>query len=438
MQERRSRSRCDLEWVGNDSGLEIRLLLAHFIGRGPGNCNDVCGAPVAVIASPRLFLWIDDPARAFGDKAYLLNPGNIRLPFWLLNFPEICAVLTGEGPNQDAKVEILSQAIVYAKRNQMMSISGRKLRVGEGATITVDTPSPYRLSEVLAHLNDQMGKLERRNSTQPYRKLKERIETLINDPRFGFMFSGITVEDNMASVLGDLFRIPANGKPVTVIDLSSVPWDILDVVISLIARLAFDMGVWFKGRVPLLLVCEEAHRYAPSSTEKGFVPTRTALSRIAKEGRKYGISLGLVSQRPCELDPTIISQCSTFISMRLSTDRDQEIIRANTQNGGLELLDFLPILGDRQAIVVGQAAPMPMRVKFHEIAGLGRQTMDEQKFSVAWKDPSIDRNELEEMLSSWRGSKRNISETLEKVIHRQSQESETKTAVSSIRKRPLE
>jgi DNA helicase HerA-like ATPase len=92
----------------------------------------------------------------------------------------------------------------------------------------------------------------------------------------------------------------------------------------------------------------------------GFAPTRDALSRIAKEGRKYGVSLGLVTQRPSELDPTIVSQCSTQIAMRLSTERDQNIIRANTQDGRLEFLDFLSILGDRQAIIVGQGSPTPM------------------------------------------------------------------------------
>ncbi len=357
-------------------------------------------------------------SEAFGDKSNLLNHSNLRLPFWLLTFPEICTVLVGEGETNSAEVEILSEAIVFAKRNQLQAATGRILRIGDGTTITVDTPSPYRMSEVLSYLNEQMGKLEQANRTLPYRKLKTRIEALINDSSFSFMFGGVTVEDNMADVLGDLFRIPANGKPVTVIDLSSVPWNILDVVISLVARLAFDLGVWCKGKVPTLLICEEVHRYAPASAEKGFMPTRAALSRIAKEGRKYGISLGLVTQRPCELDPTIISQCSTLISMRLSTDRDQEIVRANTQDGGLEFLDFLPILGERQAIVLGQGAPMPMRIQFHELTSPGLKATDKNKFSVAWKDSSFDREAMEEVVSRWRVKGRDLPQAIEKPASR--------------------
>ena len=352
-------------------------------------------------------------ADTFGDKANLLNPSNLRLPFWLLNFQEICSVLTTDGPNRDTEIEILSDAIVFAKRNQISYMTGRGGRLGDGATIAVDTPSPYRLAEVLSYLTEQMGRLERTNATLPYRKLKARIEALVSDTRFSFMFGGLTVEDNMTELLGDLFRIPTNGKPITLIDLSSIPWDVLDVVISLIARLAFDLGVWCKGKLPVLLICEEAHRYAPASSDGGFIPTRGALARIAKEGRKYGISLGLVTQRPSELDPTIISQCSTIIAMRLSTERDQKVVDANSQDGGLEFLDFLPILGERQAIVLGQGAPMPMRVQFHDIGDSVLTSQDDRKFSVAWKDPSIGHKELEAVVSRWRDSGRSASKSLE-------------------------
>ena len=371
----------------------------------------------------------------FGDKANLLHPGNLRLPFWLLNFQELCSVLTTDGPHRDAEVEILSDAIVFAKRNQITT--GRGLRLGDGATITVDTPSPYRLADVISYLTEQMGRLERSNATLPYRKLKARIEALVSDARFSFMFGGLTVEDNMTELLGDLFRIPANGKPITLIDLSSIPWDVLDVVISLIARLAFDLGVWCKGKLPVLFVCEEAHRYAPASSDGGFVPTRSALARIAKEGRKYGISLGLVTQRPSELDPTIISQCSTVIAMRLSTERDQKVIDANSQDGGLEFLEFLPILGERQAIVLGQGAPMPMRVQFHDIGGSVSSARDDRKFSVAWKDPSIDHKELEAVVSRWRDSGRSPSKSLETSQNGSAENSGSTKSHPQIRRRSL-
>lgn len=353
---------------------------------------------------------------AFGSRAEKFGPHNLSLPFWLLNFQEVCSVLTAEGPDQKIEIDILSEAITVAKRNQISTSRSRLQRLSESLATTVDTPTPYRLSEVISYLDEQMGKLEKAHITYPYKKIKARIEGLINDPRFGFMFSGITVEDNMARVLESLFRIPANGKPIAVIDLSQVPHDILDVVISLIARLALDFGICNKGKLPILLVCEEAHRYAPASDDRGFLPTRTALARIAKEGRKYGVGLGLITQRPSELDSTIISQCSTIISMRLSTHRDQAAIKANTQDGGLEFVDFLPILAEREAIVIGQAAPMPMRVRFSEIENMDVEKTNHSKFSDAWDNDSLTHEVMEDIVANWRFSGRNIKKTADELL----------------------
>jgi DNA helicase HerA-like ATPase len=340
-------------------------------------------------------------ARAFGNKAELITPGNLRLPFWLLNFQELCAALTGTDGNHDAEVEILSEAILASKRRYFEMQSGRIRRV-EGAGITVDTPSPFRLADVTAFLDEQVGKLDRAHGTLPYRRLRTRIDALVSDPRYGFMFGSYTVEDTMVDVLSRIFRVPNEGRPITVIDLASVPAEILDIVISLLARLAFDLAVWSEGTLPMLIVCEEAHRYAPANTTDRFLPTRQALARIAKEGRKYGVSLALVTQRPSELDTTIISQCSTAIALRLTTDRDQEVMRANTHDSALDLLAYLPLLGDREAIVLGQGGPMPMRIRFHPIDDNGLPKSRHEGFSKSWKENGMDRRKLEETVARWR------------------------------------
>src|SRR6476660_7273052 len=116
--------------------------------------------------------------------------------------------------------------------------------------------------------------------------------------------------DTMAEVIGHLFRLPANGRPMTIMQLAGFPVEVGDSVVSVLCRMAFDFGLWSDGVSPLLFVCEEAHRYVSADTKVGFGPTRRAVSRIAKEGRKYGVFLGLVTQRPAELDATIISQCN--------------------------------------------------------------------------------------------------------------------------------
>ena len=345
-------------------------------------------------------------AETFGGKAELIHPSNLRLPFWLLNFQELCAALTSADGHRDAEVEILSDALVAAKRRYSDLLSGRLRRAGEGSGITVDTPSPFRLADVSSYIDEQLGKLDRTQATLPYRRLKARIEALVSDPRYGFMFGSLTVEDTMADVLGRIFRVPSEGRPITVIDLAAVPAEILDIVISLIARLAFELAVWSEGGLPLLLVCEEAHRYAPAVSGDRFLPTRQALARIAKEGRKYGVSLALVTQRPSELDTTIISQCSTAIAMRLSTDRDQAVMRANTHDSALDLMDYLPLLADREAIVLGQGVPMPMRIRFHDIGAEGVPRTRHQGFSHSWRSANLDREQLEEAVSRWRSSGR--------------------------------
>jgi DNA helicase HerA-like ATPase len=344
-------------------------------------------------------------AAAFGGLVEPINLDNFSLPFWMLDFPEMIAALVSHDTHHDAEVEILSDGVVFAKRRYHDSASARAgglaRKAADSHVITVDTPTPFRMSDVIAFLDEQLGKLERNQFMLPYRRLKARIESLVSDQRYNFMFGSLSVQDTMSDVLARLFRVPAAGRPISVIDLSTVPPEILDVVISVISRLAFDLAVWSKGGLPMLLVCEEAHRYAPAGDAK-FVPTRQALSRIAKEGRKYGLSLALVTQRPSELDSTILSQCGTAIALRLSSERDQEVIRGSTYEGMLDLVDFLPLLGDREALILGQGVSMPMRVRFDDLGKRSIPRNIHAGFSKSWKTPNMDRDGLDAIVARWR------------------------------------
>jgi len=350
---------------------------------------------------------------AFGDLVEHINLENFNLPLWMLNFQELTVALTSSEGTRDEETEILSEAVLAAKKRYADAAAGRAAllarRPGDMAVITVDTPAPFRLSDVIAYLDEQLGRLERTRVTLPYRRLKARIEQLVADQRYNFMFGGLTVQDTMTSVLSRLFRIPNDGKPISVIDLSTVPHEILDVVISVISRLAFDLAVWSKGGLPMLLVCEEAHRYAPANDGK-FIPTRQALGRIAKEGRKYAISLALVTQRPSELDSTILSQCSTVIALRLSSEKDQQVIRGSTYEGMLDLIDFLPLLGDREALILGQGVSMPMRIRFDELGGKTRPKNMNVGFSKSWKAQNMNRDMLDTIVSRWRATGRHREE----------------------------
>ncbi|PKQ09778.1 MAG: ATPase [Alphaproteobacteria bacterium HGW-Alphaproteobacteria-12] len=387
------------------------LLAKHFIVVGTTGCGKSCALTTILqrvldAHGHAHIVMLDvhnEYPTAFGERAELINPNNLHLPFWLLNFQELSAALTSGDAYHEAETEILGDAVLAAKRRYSDASANRQLarRPGDAGGMTVDAPTPFRLSDVLSFIDEQLGKLERTQKTLPYRRLKNRIETLASDQRYSFMFGSLTVQDTMTDILARLFRVPNEGRPITVIDLSTVPPEILDVVISVISRLAFDLAVWSKGGLPMLLVCEEAHRYAPAAGD-GFEPTRQALSRIAKEGRKYGLSLALVTQRPSELDTTILSQCSTVVAMRLSTERDQQVMRSNTHDSALDLLDFLPLLGDREAIVLGQGVAMPMRIRFSEVAEQGVPRNLNSAFSLSWSRPNLDRAGLEAIVSRWR------------------------------------
>ena len=154
---------------------------------------------------------------------------------------------------------------------------------------------------------------------------------------------------------------------MTIMQLAGFPAEVVDSVVSVLCRMAFDFGMWSDGAFPLLFVCEEAHRYASADRTIGFGPTRKAISRIAKEGRKYGVFLGLVTQRPAELDSTIISQCSTLFAMRMANERDQAIVRSAVSDAAANLLAFVPSLGTREVLAFGEGVALPTRLKFKQL-----------------------------------------------------------------------
>lgn len=311
-------------------------------------------------------------SQCFGERVQLLNPGNIKLPFWLYNFEEIVDVFFGGRPGLDEEVDILSEVIPLAKAAyaQQTASAGRSLLKTDSAATryTLDVPVPYRIADLIGILDARMGKLENRSSRMIYHKLITRIETIHGDPRYAFMFENANVGgDTMVEILSTLFRLPAAGVPMTILQLAGFPSEVVDAVVSVTCRMAFDLGLWSDGADPLLMVCEEAHRYMAADHNVGFAPTRRAISRIAKEGRKYGVFLGLVTQRPAELDSTILSQCSTLFAMRMTNDRDQSLLRSAVADTAANFLAFLPSLGTGEAFAFGEGVALPARIKFRQL-----------------------------------------------------------------------
>jgi DNA helicase HerA-like ATPase len=248
-----------------------------------------------------------------------------------------------------------------------------------------------------------MSKLDRPDIAIPYLRLQARIQALKDDTRFSFMFSGLDVRDNMTDILSRILRIPVNGKPMTILDLSGVPSEIIDVVVSMLCRTVFDFALWNTGgkAVPVLLVCEEAHRYV-AADDTGFGPTKKVMSRIAKEGRKYGVSLCLVTQRPSELSLDILSQCNTLFVLRMSNGPDQEFVRHAVPESGLGLMNALPALRMQEAVVVGEGVTIPMRIRFDDLEPEHQPRSGVASFSESWRDPEEAAHSIAATVERWR------------------------------------
>lgn len=337
---------------------------------------------------------------AFTTNGALYDVNNLAMPYWLMNFEEHCEVfITSEGPDRQTDSDILARALLAARSKNRIAQSIGKL--------TVDSPVPYMLSDLLAQIQDAMGKLDKSNSSAPYMRLKGKIEEIKADPRYAFMFSGMLVGDTMSTFISKIFRLPSEGKPISIIDVSGVPSDITSTVVAVLSRLVFDYAIWSRNEPqrPVLLVCEEAHRYIPASdTEKSVV--RDVLSRIAKEGRKYGVSLGLITQRPSDLAEGVLSQCGTIISMRLNNDRDQGYVKAAMPEGARGFLDSIPALRNRECIICGEGVSIPIRVSFDNLEEERRPASEDPSFSELWNQSGEEDEIVDRVIARWRSQGR--------------------------------
>jgi len=353
--------------------------------------------------SPEGHIVMIDPhgeySAAFKGCGELFNVDNLQLPYWLMNFEEHCEVmLTTHGAERQRDADILAKCLLTARtKGKDMSQYGK---------VTVDSPIPYLLADLNTIVVNEMGKLERAGDTLPYQRIKTKLDELRADPRYTFMFSGMLVSDSMPQLLAKLFRLPSHGKPISIVDVSGVPSEVTSVVVSVLARMVFDYAIWSRTEAqrPLLLVCEEAHRYVPKdeNAENGQA-VRKILERIAKEGRKYGVSLGLITQRPSDLAEGVLSQCGTILSMRLNNDRDQACVRAAMPEGARGFLDAIPALRNRECIVCGEGVAIPLRVRFDDLEPEKRPASSDPSFARLWRETGDEEGIIQRTIKRWRG-----------------------------------
>jgi len=352
-------------------------------------------------AAPKGHIVMIDPhgeySAAFRQIGQILDVSNLQMPYWLMNFEEHCEVLlSGSGNDRQVDADILAKCLLGARqKNRLAQTMGK---------ITVDSPIPYLLSDFSNILQDEMGKLDKATSSAPFMRIKGKLDELKADPRYQFMFSGMLVGDTMVDFIGKIFRMPGNGKPISIIDVSGVPSDVTSTVVAVLSRLVFDFAIWGREEKtrPILLVCEEAHRYVPNERNADGSSVGKILSRIAKEGRKYGISLGLITQRPSDLAEGVLSQCGTIISMRLNNDRDQAFVKAAMPEGARGFLDSIPALRNRECIICGEGVAIPIRVTFDNLEEHKRPASEDPSFVELWSKDGGEQELVERVVMRWR------------------------------------
>jgi len=353
-----------------------KLLSRHFAvvgSTGVGKSTSVTLMLRKIVEErPEIRVLLLDPhnefSAAFPKHAVTIDSNNLELPYWMFKLDEFAEVIFRGQKGLDDEFELLRDLIPMAKeRYRSEKVGNSKILVkrgGDKSTIVADTPIPYRVADLLNIIDERLGLLEGKAEKPVLKSLQNRLETISQDPRFRFMFETNSSGDTMQKLMSEIFRVPLNGKPICVFEMSGLPTEVVNSVASFLCRMAFDLALNSDGAIQTLVVCEEAHRYIPADKSAGFWPTRQAIARIAKEGRKYGVYLGIITQRPGELDPTILSQCNTIFAMRLGNQNDQEIIRGAVTNGAKSTIGFLSSIANRECIAFGEAIHTPMRMTF--------------------------------------------------------------------------
>ncbi len=308
-------------------------------------------------------------------NANKLNIDNLVLPYWLLNSEELEDLFLDTEANDHNQRNIFKEQVIENKKNNFDGSDADKER------IHYDSPLVFQIKEVLRFAQEKDVEMvngsrgEKQGSL--FGKLTNfisRLENKINDTRFDFLLGDRVLSTSLESILKQFLGYIDNEQSnITIIDLSGVPFEVLNISVSLISRLLFEYSYTYKKMLngedletPLLLVYEEAHKYVPKSELVKFRASKSSIERIAKEGRKYGITMGIVSQRPSEISETIFSQCNNFLAMRLTNPDDQYSVRKLLPDSLGNMTMSLPSLQSGEAILTGDSIIIPSIVKIEK------------------------------------------------------------------------
>ena len=354
---------------------------------------------------PRIVIL--DPHNEYGSafpscKTLSTEDGSLRLPYWLLDFQETFALLIGRPESvATSQARIVKEALTTVRKK-----SAKELGL-EDVEITVDSPVPYSLetfrTEVESHYPNQVSK------QGPYDSILQKLEVLRADGRLKFLMSDWDKAsgDEFTTIVRQLIE---GNAPPSIVDLSGVPNEVAGLASAVIARTLFNLKVWQteeeRVAAPVLLVCEEAHRYVPNSGEAQYEAAQEAIRRIAKEGRKYGVGLFLVSQRPSEVEATVLSQCNSWIVLRITNESDRGHVREILPDSLEGLTKMLSGLRRQEAVFVGQATTLPSRILIRELANDELPSSRDVDFDCGWQTDPMTDGQLAKVAERWRYQRR--------------------------------
>jgi len=310
--------------------------------------------------------WDPDTRPPFPpDKVRCIKASDLEIPYWLLTYEELIELLIdNDDPNASVQIAFLRGVLLELKNE-----SNEHLKIGH---ITVDSPIYFSMDELVRRIKNanettaDFGK-SKTALTGKFDQFLVKLMSRLNDTRYDFLLKPVkrVSSESLSGLLRDFVGLGDPNAKVTVLDLSSIPFDVHPTVTAQIGRLAFEFNYWNPRcrEFPLFLVAEEAHSYIPRAQAGGHQGTRRSFERIAKAGRKYAVGLCVVSQRPNELSETVLAQCSTFVCLRITNPDDQEYVRALVPDAARGILEALTSLAQGEAIATGEGVPMPVRFK---------------------------------------------------------------------------
>ncbi len=345
---------------------------------------------------------------AFEDKDVRhVDALELEIPYWLMTYAELCDLLVDHSEREAANQTAFFRDTLF----ELKKIEAEKLGLEK---VSVDTPIYFELDELLDKVNQENSRM-RPGATKEIKgplhgdfdRFLIRLESKLNDVRYDFLLKPQVrnSSDTLSVLLRDFVGLGDPKAPITIIDLSSVPFDVRPTVAAQIGRLAFEFNYWNPEyrEFPILLVCEEAHAYIPRDSNTQFSGARKSMERIAKEGRKYGVGLGVVSQRPHELSETVLAQCGSFICLRITNPTDQAYVKNLVPEAEKDLIDVLSSLGRGEALALGEAVPLPTRVQFHRPSP--EPNSADIDFYNKWRDGPDD-IDVDHIVDRWRRQQR--------------------------------